>query len=187
MAAGSRQRYVLRDTAPTVVFWLVTAVGVVLVGDPVLRGDVVGVAATVPIVAFALWVLELVLYHPHIRYNDDELVLTNIGRVHEVPWARVVAVHQNLSLRFELDDGRSLGAFGVAAPRERGLVLAGLSRGKVGAGATHFHQNADAMRHFVGGGTSDDRPVVSRWDVVQLAVGAGLAVAAVIDVVVLLT
>ncbi len=92
MARAPRHSYVLRDTVTSVVFWLGAALGVVLVGDPLLRGDLALVGTTAPIVALVVWVLFLVMFHPHIRYDDERAVVTNIGRVHELPWSRVVTV-----------------------------------------------------------------------------------------------
>ncbi len=183
--AASSHSYVLRDTVMAIVFWLAAALGVVLVGDPVLRGDLVLVAVTAPIVALALWVLWMVLFHPHIRYDEQKVVVTNIGRVHVLPWSRVVAVRQTLSLGFELEDGRRIAATGVTAPRGRGLMLSGMTRGRMGVGSEDFHRNADALRPLQAAAATTDAPVVSRWDRVPLLIGAGLAVLVVIDLIVL--
>lgn len=185
--AGASHSYVLRDTVMSVVFWLAVALGVILVGDPVLRGDLAVAAATAPIVAFALWLLWMILFHPHIRYDEERVVITNIGRVHELPWSRVVAVRQALSLGFELDDGRRIAATGVTAPRGRGLVMSGLSRGQMGVGSEDFHKNADALRPLQAAAAATDAPVVSRWDRIPLLIGAGLTVLVLIDLIVLAT
>jgi hypothetical protein len=183
--ASPSHSYVLRDTVMSVVFWLAVALGVILVGDPVLRGDFAVAVATLPIVALALWLLWMILFHPHIRYDEDRVVVTNIGRVHELPWSRVVAVRQALSLGFELDDGRRIAATGVTAPRGRGLVMSGLSRGQMGVGSDDFHKNADALRPLQAAAQASDASVVSRWDRIPLLIGAALAVLLVIDLIVL--
>lgn len=185
MAGAPRHSYVLRDTVTSVVFWFAVALGAVLIGDPLLRGDVGGFAATAPIVALVLWVLFMVMFHPHLRYDEQRAVVTNIGRVHELPWSRVVTVRQHLNLSFELEDGRRISAVGVTAKRGRGLVLAGLSKGKMGVGSEEFHQNADALRPLQESATRTDDAVVSRWDTVPLAVGAVLLAAVVVDLAVL--
>lgn len=182
--AGPAHSYVLRDTVMAVVFWLAAALGVVLVGDPILRGDLALVASTAPIVAFAVWALWMLLFHPHLRYDEERAVVTNIGRVHELPWSRVVTVRQNLTLAFELDDGRRIAATGVTAPRGRGLMLSGLTKGKLGVGSEEFHRNADALRPIQSAAAATDAPVVSRWDVVPLAIGAVLAVLVIVDILV---
>jgi hypothetical protein len=176
--------YVLRDTFTSVVFWFAVALGVVLAGDPLIRGDFARFATTTPIVGLVLWALAMLLLHPHIRYDDQQVVVTNIGRIHEIPWSRVVTVRQNLNLMFELDNGRRIGATGVTAPRDKGLVLAGLTRGKMGVNSADFHRNADALRPVQAAATPTSDQVVSRWDVVPLAIGAALVVAVAVVVVV---
>jgi hypothetical protein len=126
----------------------------------------------------------MLLLHPHVRYDDQRAVITNIGRVHVVPWSRVDTVRQNLNLTFVLDDGRQIRATGVTAPRGRGLVLAGLTRGNMGVNSGDFHQHADALRPVQSAALRTDEPVVSRWDVVPLAIGAVLALAVALDLVV---
>ena len=173
---GARPRsYLVRDTGTSVAFWLVVAVGVVMVGDAVVRGNLATLVLTASIVALALWAVGMVLFHPHIRYDDVRVVVTNIGRVHEIPWSRVVAVRQSLTLTFELDDGRRLRASGVSAPRDRGLILGTLTRGKLGAGSTEFHKYADALRLKQDGAATTEAPIVSRWDARALVLGAALA------------
>jgi len=176
--------YVVRDTGISVAFWLVTAVGVVLVGDAVLRGNVWQLVLTASIVGLVVWALGLVMFHPHIRYNDDRVVVTNIGRIHEIPWGRVAAVRQSLTLTIELDDGRRIRAIGVAAPRDRGLIMGTLTRGKLGAGSLEFHKYADALRAIHDEATTSDAPVESRWDVRALAIGAVLALAVATEIIV---
>ena len=176
--------YVVRDTGISVAFWLVAAVGVVIVGDALLRGDLWRFVITASIVALVLWALGMVMFHPHIRYDDARVVVTNIGRIHEVPWNRVVAVRQGLSLTLELDDGRRIRASGVTAPRDRGLVLGTLTRGKLGAGSADFHRYADALRLKQDDATTSDDAVVSRWDLSALAIGAVLALAVIVEIIV---
>jgi hypothetical protein len=184
MSRTRPRSYVVRDTGISVAFWLVVAVGVVIVGDALFRGDLWRFVMTASIVALVLWALGMVMFHPHIRYNDARVVVTNIGRIYEVPWNRVVAVRQGLSLTLELDDGRRVRASGVTAPRDRGLVLGTLTRGKLGAGSTEFHKYADALRLLHNEATTSDSPVVSRWDVRALSLGAVLALAVAVEVIV---
>ncbi len=185
MARGQKHSYVLRDSLTSVVFWLAVVLGTVLAGDPLVRGDLGLFAATAPIVLLALWLLFMLMFHPHIRYDDDHVTVTNIGRVHDLPWSRVVTVRQNLNLGFELDDGRRIPAVGVTAARGRGLVLSGLTRGKMGVGSEEFHQHADALRPLQAAATKTDQTVRSAWDRIPLVIGAVLAVLVVVDVAVL--
>lgn len=176
MTSQVTRSYLVRDTGVSVAFWLVTVVGAVIVGDTIVRGNPWQIAMTVPIVALVLWAAGMVLFHPHIRYDDTRIVVTNIGRIHEIPWSRVAAVRQGLTLTFVLDDGRKISAAGVTAPRDRGLIMGTLTRGKLGAGSADFHRYADALRLLHDGATESATPVISRWDHRALALGAALAV-----------
>jgi hypothetical protein len=162
-ARGTRHSYVLRDTTTSVAFWLAAALGAVLAGDPLVRGDLAGFARTAPIVAFVVWLLWMLLFHPHLRYDD-----------------------QRVALMFELDDGRWMRSTGVTAPRDRGLLLSGLTKGRMGAGSVNYHRNADALTPLREAAAPNDETVVSRWDAVPLLVGGVLFVAATVDVIVLL-
>lgn len=171
--------YLVRDTGVSIAFWFVVAVGVAIVVDAVIRGNLSQLAATVSIIGLVFWAVGMVLFHPHIRYDDERVVVTNIGRIHEIPWSRVAAVRQGLSLTFELDDGRRILASGVTAPRDRGLIAGTLTRGKLGAGSADFHKYADALRLLHDGAATSTTPVVSRWDTRALVIGAVLALAVV--------
>ena len=184
MKGAKPRRYVVRDTGTSIAFWLVVAVGVVIAGDSFFRGDVGRALATVAVVALVLWAVGMVLFHPHIRYDDKRVIVTNIGRIHEIPWNHVVTVRQNLTLTFELDDGRRISASGVSAPRDRGLILGTLTRGKLGAGSMEFHKYADALRLLQDGATTSGTPVVSRWDVRALTIGGVLALAVAVVIII---
>lgn len=185
MSGAPVHAYVLRDTGMSVVFWLAAAGTAVLVGDTVLRGAWAALAATAGIAGFVLWVLWMTLFHPHVRATEDGLTITNIGRVHTMPWSRVVSIRQSLNLVFELDDGRLLRAIGVTAKRDRGLVLGSLTRGRAGVGSGRFHDARDDLERLRAAAPASDAAVVSRWDVVPLLIGAVLAVVLVVDILVL--
>ena len=184
MRRNRTHSYVVRDTGVSIAFWLVSVVGVVLVVDAFVRGDAWQIVLTTSIVALVIWALGMVLFHPHVRYNDERVVVTNIGRIHEIPWNRVAAVRQSLTLTIELDDGRRIRATGVAAPRDRGLIMGTLTRGKLGSGSLEFHKYADALRVMRDEASRSNSPVVSRWDVRALAIGAVLALAVASEIIV---
>lgn len=174
--------YVLRDNGTSVVFWIAAVVGVVLLIDAVVRGGPLLFATTAPFVAAAVWLVWVTLFRPHVRYDLERVVVTNIGRVHDLPWTQVAAVRQRLNLSFDLVDGRTIGAIGVTAPRSRGLVLSGLSRGKLGAGSANFHEHTDAITPIREAAAPSTANTVSRWDSVPLLIGAVVAVAVVLDI-----
>lgn len=182
-------RHVLRDTTPLVAFGLLCVIAGIFLVEAAVRGGVASIAVTATLAAGPLAAIWLVLVHPHVRWDSREVVVTNIGRTHRVPWSRVAAVRQNLSLSFELSDGKALRAVAVSAPRDRGLVASALTRGRLGFGTAEVHRHADALRAYHEtqatrfdptdeGGSSGS--VDSRWDVVPLCVvGALLLITAV--------
>ena len=178
--AGHERQYVLRDTGSAVVFWVAVAVFGLLLGDNIARGDWATFGFTLPLVLLGAWLLWFVLVHPHVCYDSQRVLVVNIGRVHELPWSRVSAVRQRLSVVFEMDDGTTVTAAGASAPRGMGTIVGGIT-GKLGENAIHFNRNAltlDAMR---GSAAPSGAPIVSRWDSIPLATGAVLLVAAIVD------
>lgn len=184
--AGPEREYVIRDTSLLVVFWLgvvALAALVVLLGTPLFGSDWSLFGFLLPPALLLAWTLWLVLYHPQVRYNPTRALVINIGRVHELPWARVSAVRQRLTLVFDLTNGRTVTAAGVSAPRGAGTVVGGIS-GRLGEAATHFNRNAEALDAQRASAAPTDAQAVSRWDVVPLVIGAVLLVASTIDLLV---
>ena len=151
-------------------FAAVAVVGALLVIDAVLRGsgaEVLRIAGPVLAVVWAAWLL---LLRPSIRIRPDAAVVTNVGRITEVPWGRIVDIRRRLQLVLDLDDGRHLEAWGSPFVSKRRPAddpsLATLRGAWLSAGAS-------------------DAAVIRRVDVVGLLVGvvalaaAGLSLAVV--------
>ncbi len=182
-------RHVLRDTTPLVAFGLLCVIAAVFLVEAAIRADGKSLPVTAALVLGPLGAIWLVLVHPHVRWDSQEVVVTNIGRTHRVAWSRVASVRQNLSLSFELSDGRKLTAVAVSAPRDRGLVANALTRGRLGFGSVEVHRHADALRayHETQAAPFDPSPgdgssgtLDSRWDVIPLSiVGVLLVITAV--------
>ncbi|HEV7743226.1 MAG TPA: hypothetical protein VGO65_12495 [Pseudolysinimonas sp.] len=102
----------LRAGSSVVAFAFVVAAVVLLLGDAVIRGSwAVGARGAGP-GALVVWGAWMLLVRPSIRVLPDRAVITNVGRITEVPWARVVDIRRKLQLVFELDDDRRLEAWG---------------------------------------------------------------------------
>ena len=165
------------------VFWIAVAAIVYLVGDSALRGAWAAVGFMLPLGLFIVWLLWMILLRPHVRYNATRALVVNIGRVHEIPWARVEAVRQRLGIVFELDNGSRVTAAGASAPRGMGTIIGGIT-GTVGNEAANFNKNAEPLDAMRAGAHPTDSPAIARWDTVPLAVGAGLLLVAIVDVVI---
>lgn len=173
-------RLVLRDASPLVAFGLIAVLAAVFVVDGFVRRGVDAGLPTLAIAVGPIAALWLVLVHPHVRWNPREVVVTNIGRVHRLPWPSIVTIRQNRGLGFGLVDGRTVVAVAVSAPRDRGLVMSAITRGKFGVGSVEIHRHADALRSYqesealrLPAGAPAPLPTTG-WDVRPLAVAGGL-------------
>ena len=180
---SSRRRdgYVLRSVGSQVGFWIGVAILVVVVGTPIVRADWRVLAFVVAPALLLAWLLWMVLYRPSLRYDAERAVIVNIGRVHVIPWARVTAVRQRLGLEFELDTGRRVTAVGVPPPRRPGNVESLLDRRT--RPAYDFHRDAQLLDGVRQAAPPGPGSVVSRWDIIPLAIGALLVAAVVVEIV----
>lgn len=174
--------YVLRDTGSILVFWIGCCVLAAIAAEAIVRGDGSYTALVLPLGLLILWVLWLVLFHPQLRYNPQRAIVTNIGRIHEIPWGRVSAVRQRLNVTFELRDGSTIRAAGVTAARGGGHVVRRITSDRVGDPSVGFDQRAAALDALRDAAAPSDSPVVSRWDTYALGIGAVLLVIAAIAV-----
>jgi hypothetical protein len=102
----------LRAGSSAAVFALVAIGAVLLVGDAVLKGawDVAArMAGPALLVVWAAWLL---LVRPSIRVQPGRAVVVNVGRITELPWHHVTDIRRRLQLIFDVDDDRSVEAWG---------------------------------------------------------------------------
>lgn len=143
-----------------------------LLGDALVRGSWVAVARLAGPALLVVWAAWMLLVRPSIRVLRDRAVVVNIGRITEVPWVRVIDIRRRLQLVLDLDDGRSLEAWGSPFP-PRGLA------GRRGQ-TTQDDPAASVLRAaWQSGLESDaDASVIRRPDLTALALGGVAAVAA---------
>lgn len=163
----------LRAGSSALVFALVAGGAILLVGDAVIRGSwaiSARVAGPALLIVWAAWIL---LFRPSIRVLSDRAVVVNVGRITEIPWARVVDIRRRLQLIFDLDDDRSVEAWGSPFPKRK-LV------GKT-AQTEDDDPSASVLRSAWRSGaeqTGAKEPVIRRVDVLALTIGAVALVAA---------
>jgi len=108
----------LRAGSSVATFVVVAGVVVVLLVDAVLRGNWPVASRIAGAGALIVWAAWMLLFRPSIRVRSDRAIVINVGRITEVPWARVVDIRRRLQLIVELDDGRTIEAWGSPfAPR----------------------------------------------------------------------
>lgn len=183
VAREKRHDYVLRDTRSIVTFWVAVAVLAFLAGDLVVRGVWPELGFALPLALFLAWALWLMLYRPRIRYDAERVIVINITRVHVLPWSRVTAVRQRLNPVFELDDGRMIVASGSTASRGASSFVRGAT-GRVKDDPAEFNRIADTLDAMRTDAADTGAVVESRWDLVPLAIGAVLAIAVVVDLII---
>ena len=182
-STSAERESVVRDTGPLVVFGVAMVVAAFLLGEMVVRGDWRSFGVSLPFGLLIAWVLWLVLVNPHVSYNTERVRVVNIGRIHDLPWARLTAVRQRLGIAFETDSGPTIVAVGATAPRGRGVVVGGIT-GQL-PNAADFSKNANPLEAMRVAAAPSDAQVTSRWDTRALAIGAVLAGIVLVDLVIL--
>jgi len=81
---------------------------------------------------------------------------------------------------FELDIGKPVIAYGVPAPRQAGNIASSIDRRT--RPAFDLNRDADLLEGVRRSATPSSDPVVSRWEVVPLSIGAVLAVVLLVEV-----
>jgi len=152
---------------------------VVLIGWPLVAGQWQLAAWALAPALLLAWVLWIVLYRPSVRYDEERVVVTNIGRVHVVPWAQVASVDQGLNLVFRLRDGQVLNAWGSPYPRRPGNIELLLDRRT--RPEYDFHRNATLLEHYVTGAPPSTEPSLQRWEFVPLGIGIVLIAAVAVE------
>jgi hypothetical protein len=155
-----------------VVFAVVAVVVTLLLGDALLHGAWAVAARTAGVGALVVWVAWMLLWRPSIRVLPDRAVVVNVGRIAEVPWTRVVDVRRRLQLILDLEDGRSVEAWGSPFPRRR----------PIGPSARPDDRDPSltALRSAWAGAAPESGVVVRRVDVRALLVGAAAVLALVL-------
>lgn len=160
-----------RPGSSLVAFWAVVAVAVLLVGEALLQGDLRVFAEAVAPAALVIWIIWMIVLRPHIAFDADHVVVTNPGRIIEIPWQRAVEVRQRLQIVIDLDDGSTVTCWGSPFPEKPGRrrATAESRREADVAGPLEDARRAANLRQR-------DAQVVRRWDAVSLAVGAACVV-----------
>lgn len=171
--------YVLRGTSPVVSFAIAVVVVAFVLGTPIVRGDWRVFGFSLGPCLLVTWLLWFVLYRPSVRYDSERVVVTNMGRIHVLPWGHVAAVRQRLNIVFELDDGTSVAAWGAPLPRRRANILRNFERES--RPEDPFHETADLLEEFRRAAAPSDAAVESRWDLVPLAIGLALVALVVVE------
>ncbi|MES2170682.1 MAG: hypothetical protein V4479_08170 [Actinomycetota bacterium] len=174
--------YTLRSGSSAVVFWIGAVVLTIVVIVPLVSGQLRLFAFAILPALFLIWALWIALYRPAVRYDSHRAVVVNLGRTHVLPWPQVTRVRQGIGLQFELVRGGHITAVAVPPPRRTGNVASFFDRRT--RPVQDVTRDAELLESVRLAAAPGDDPVVSRWDLIPLAIGVLLIVAAVIEVLV---
>jgi hypothetical protein len=174
-----------RPTSSLAAFWVLTGFCTLLVGDAAVQGDWRLFGLAVAPAALVVWLGWQVLYRPEVRFDSRRVVIVNPGRTSEIPWRHVSEVQQRLQIVVELDDGRKVTAWGSPFPEKPGLRRPVPGERRRSVPGAELLGAYDASRNPAPNGAPDS-PVSRRWDVVLLLLGAVLAVACAVELLVAL-
>jgi hypothetical protein len=168
-----------RPSSSLVAFWAVAAVGVLFLGDSVVRGNWHVFGLAVAPVGLIVWAALLFLYRPRVSFDAERVVVINPGRIITVPWGRVSGVRQRFQILLELADGSTITCWGSPFPEKPGHTRPGpVSNRSSGGEVVGPLESARARSEGRGSGATIER----RWDALPLVLGAVLFVACVIEV-----
>lgn len=167
-------QYTLRSGVALIGFWLAAIVIVLVAGWPLVRGNLAVASFSLPAGGLVIWLLHVTIYQPAVYYDRHRLIVVNVLRVHDIPWARVSALRPSVDLVIELDDGRRLHATGAPYPR-RGLRMS-TEREPRGRGAgRNFDGDVSVLDDFRSHAEPSSEPVVSAFDRLEIAIGLVLS------------
>lgn len=87
-------------------------VGILLLGDAVLRAGWGQGLLLAPWVLLMGWLVWVLMYAPYIATDDEAITIANVLRRTRIPWGRVNAIDLRWQVVVELDDGRLVKAYG---------------------------------------------------------------------------
>lgn len=109
---GAGRPTVIRGRGGVATSGLVAVVGLFLVGDALVRGDVGVAARTAGVLALVLWVAWVVLLHPSIRIDAAALTVVNVLRRTVVPWGDVDHIGMRHQIVVETRSGHTVRCWG---------------------------------------------------------------------------
>lgn len=172
--------FVMRATSSIAVFWIGVAVMAVVIAASLFQGNLRLFAFVIAPALLLTWILWILLYRPAVRYDTNRVVVVNVARTHVLPWHRVASVRQRLGIDFELAGGGVVRAIAVPPPREPGIVARNFDRRT--RPAFDFSRNAEILDGFRSAAAPGDESVVSRWELLPLAIGIVPIIAVLLEV-----
>lgn len=111
-AAGPPPRRVFRAPSGTVGVVVAAVVTVLLLADAVVRAGWFETFLLAPWLLLVLWAIHVMTFASHVSVDTGGATIQNLLRVIRLPWSRVTEISMKYQVRFALDDGSRVSAFG---------------------------------------------------------------------------
>jgi len=163
---------VFRAASGTVALILASLVTLLLLVDAVIRAGWGEMLLIAPWLLLVLWFIYVGTFVSHVAIDADGATVQNLLRVVRVPWARVTDIGIRYQVRFSLDDGRIVNAFGgpvAGRPARPGLREDRNPRARIPPALRDLELIREQWLDATETG-SDGGPVVRRWDLPALGV-----------------
>lgn len=111
-APGPTHRRLFRAPSGTIGLAVGGVIGVILLIDVVVRAGWLDLFLLTPWVLLVLWGVYVLTFASHVATDSHGVTVQNLLRVTRVPWAHVTEIGMRYQVRFTLDDGSIVSAFG---------------------------------------------------------------------------
>ncbi len=161
--------YTIRSSSAVVGFWLGTIVIAVVTIVPITTSNWRLLLFAAPVGVLVIWMLWLTLYLPALYYDNDRVIIVNMGRIYLLPWSKVESIDQRLSLIFTLQDGSRITAMGTPYPRRGNLMP---TRTTASPSSRNYDGDISILDGFRAGAVEHGEPISRKWDAPALWIGA---------------
>jgi len=113
---------------------LASIAALLLLGDAVVRAGWAEMLLLAPWLLLVVWFIYVAMFASHVSIDADGATVQNLLRIVRIPWARVSDVGVRYQVRFTLDDGRIVNAFGgpvAGRPARPGVRAADNPRARI--------------------------------------------------------
>lgn len=163
---GPAVRRIFRAPSRAVTLVVAAVVAAVLLVDVVWRAGWLDAVLIAPWVLLALWGVYISTYASHIAVDEAGATVQNFARITRIPWSRVSAIDLRYQVRFTLDDGRTVDAFGGPQSGRASRVPPRMEAGQDSRRPAAF-RDLDALREAWRTGSADAStalPIERSWD-----------------------
>lgn len=150
---------------------LASIAALLLLGDAVVRAGWAEMLLLAPWLLLVVWFIYVATFASHVSIDADGATVQNLLRIVRIPWARVSDVGVRYQVRFTLDDGRIVNAFGgpvAGRPARPGVRAADNPRARIPPALRDLELIREQW--LAAAETGSTTQVSRRWDLPTLGV-----------------